>query len=142
MRRNNQKDSAQRLKDVAMWIGVLPVTLITFTVGGKIIEIILLIQNPKGNWPQVITSIIAPTIYWSLAVYVGSVVAPKERGLVCMFLSFFVVGMQFLGVFLYFTVSSPFTWLDLVGFFSTTMGVGFITYKFFTEGDGFRLFTK
>lgn len=128
------------LKNVVRWIAVIPATLIIVTIGGKIIETILLIQNPNGNWPQVVQSIIAPAIYWSLAVYVGAIVAPKKRAIVAMALSFLVVTINSWAILFYFTTEDIFTWLDLVGIFFSTVSVGYITYKFFNEGDDFNLF--
>lgn len=142
----NHKQNNQHLKNIGRWIAVLPAALAGIFVGTIAVNIFSLVQrwflgiSSDGGWAQIIFFIVAPAAGAALAVYWGSVVAPKGRKIVAMIIGTLVIILNTISVITTFALQKPDAWWTIASGIASVIAAGWIVYQFFTEGDDYRLF--
>ncbi len=142
----NQENNNSRLKNIARWIAIIPAAIAGIFVGTITINIFSFFQrwftgaNSNGGWAQITFFIVAPAAGAALAVYWGTIVAPKAKEVVSMIIGALVIILNTISVVIAFTLKDPDAWWIIASGFSSMIAAGFIVYQFFTEGDDFRLF--
>ncbi len=142
----NHECNNQRLKNIGRWIAVLPAALAGIFVGTTAVNIISLVQrwvigaSSNGGWAQITFFIVAPATGAALAVYWGSIVAPKGRKIVAMIIGTLVIVLNTVSVIMAFALQNPDAWWTIASGIASVIAAGYIVYQFFTEGDDHRLF--
>lgn len=142
----NHEHNNQRLKNIGRWIAVIPAALAGIFVGTIAVNIFSLVQrwflgaSSHGGWAQITFFIVAPAAGAALAVYWGSIVAPKGRKIIAMIIGALVIVLNTVDVIMAFALQNPDAWWTIASGIASVIAAGCIVYQFFTEGDDYRLF--
>jgi len=142
----NKENSNQRVKNIARWIAVLPVSVAGIFIGTIAMNIFFLIQgwflgiNIESGWAKITYFIVAPATGAVFAVYWGSITAPKARKVVSVAMGAVVVIFHTASVILAFVVQNPDAFWTIASGVVSIIAAGYVVHQFFIEGDNYKMF--
>ncbi len=142
----NNKNNNQPIKNIARWIAILPATLGGIFVGTIAVNIFSFFQrwfigaSSEGGWAQITFFIVAPAVGAALAVYWGTIVAPKARRIVSMTIGALVIVLNTVDVIMAFSFQNPNALWIVASGITSVIAAGYVVYQFLTEGDDYKMF--
>jgi len=129
----------QNIKNALRWIAVLPVAIAGIFAGTLAMNILSAINrwyvgaSSDSGWARITFFLVAPAAGAALAVYWGSVVAPKGRKIVAMIIGALIVILNTLGVIGALASLNSDIWWIVAGGVASIIAAGCVVYYFFEE---------